>query len=166
MLFAGRRGDGRLAICPFVTGENMTYLLIKTLHLLAAIAFIGTLFFQVLILAPVTRRLAPATRELLSPALGQQARHVVHVVALVLYGAGLALVWPYRTLLANPFASTFATLLTLKIILALLIIGHYALLIFLRRSQRIGERGMDLLNVSLLLHAVVLVVCAKSMFVL
>ena len=40
------------------------------------------------------------------------------------------------------------------------------LLIFLRRSQRIGERGMDLINVSLLLHAVLLVICAKSMFVL
>lgn len=144
----------------------MTYLLIKTLHLLAAIAFIGTLFFQVLILTPVTRRLDPAVRELLSPALGQQARHVVHVAAILLYGAGLMLAWPYRTLLANPLSSTFATLLTLKIILALLIIGHYALLIVQRQRQRITERGMYLLNVSLLLHAVLLVICAKSMFVL
>lgn len=144
----------------------MTYLIIKTLHLLAAIAFIGTLFFQVLILAPVNRRLDPATRQLLAPVLGQQARHVIHVVAVVLYGAGVALAWPYRTLLANPTASTFATLLTAKIVLALLIIGHYALLIFLRRRQRIGERGMDLLNGSLLAHAILLVICAKSMFVL
>ena len=144
----------------------MTYLLIKTLHLLAAIAFIGTLFFQVLILAPVTRRLDPGVRELLAPALGQRARHVVHIVAVVLYGAGLTLVWPFRSLLANPFSNTFATLLTLKIILAVLIIGHYALLIVLRRSQRVTERSMQLLNVSLLLHAVLLVICAKSMFVL
>ncbi|GGI93341.1 hypothetical protein [Halopseudomonas pertucinogena] len=144
----------------------MTYLIIKTLHLLAAIAFIGTLFFQVLILTPVNRRLDSATRQRLAPALGQQARHVIHVVAVLLYGAGIALAWPYRTLLANPSASTFATLLTVKIILAFMIIGHYALLIFLRRSQRLGERGMDLLNVSLLVHAVLLVICAKSMFVL
>ena len=144
----------------------MTYLLIKTLHLLAAIAFIGTLFFQVLILAPVTRRLDPGVRELLAPALGQRARHVVHVVAVVLYGAGLMLVWPFRSLLANPFSNTFATLLTLKIILAVLIIGHYALLIVLRRSQRVTERSIQLLNISLLLHAVLLVICAKSMFVL
>lgn len=144
----------------------MTYLLIKTLHLLAAMAFVGTLFFQVLILAPAAQRLDPSVRALLGPVLGQQARHVIHVVAIVLYGAGLTLVWPYRSLLANPLSSTFATLLSLKILLAFMIIGHYAALIFLRRSQRIGERGMHWLNVSLLLHAVLLVICAKSMFVL
>ena len=144
----------------------MTYLLIKTLHLLAAIAFIGTLFFQVLILAPAARRLDPSVRNLLSPVLGQQARHVIHVVAIVLYGAGLMLAWPYRSLLANPLSSTFGTLLSLKILLALMIIGHYAALIFLRRSQRVTERVMHLLNISLLLHAVLLVICAKSMFVL
>ena len=144
----------------------MTYLLIKTLHLLAAIAFIGTLFFQVLILAPAAQRLDPSVRGLLSPVLGQQARHVIHVVAIVLYGAGLMLAWPYRSLLANPLSSTFGTLLSLKILLALMIIGHYAALIFLRRSQRVTERVMYLLNVSLLLHAVLLVICAKSMFVL
>lgn len=148
------------------TGANMAYLLIKTLHLLAAIAFVGTLFFQVLILAPAAQRLDPSVRGLLGPVLGQQARHVIHVVALALYGAGLMLAWPYRSLLANPLSSTFATLLALKIILALLIIGHYVVLIFLRRSQRISERGMRLLNISLLSHAMLVVICAKSMFVL
>src|SRR5690554_628815 len=111
----------------------MTYLTIKTLHLLAAIAFIGTLFFQVLILAPASRRLAPAVREAIGPVLGQQARHVIHFVALVLYGAGLTLAWPYRTLLANPLSSTFTILLSLKILLAFLIIGHYVAL-------KIGKR--------------------------
>lgn len=168
MLFALATGIACLGVNGIrpLTGKNMTYLLIKTLHLLAAIAFIGTLFFQVLILAPVNRRLDPSVRAVLAPALGQQARHVIHVVAIVLYGAGLTLAWPYRSLLANPLSSTFATLLSLKILLALMIIGHYAGLIVLRRSQRVTERVMQLLNVSLLLHAVLLVICAKSMFVL
>ena len=146
--------------------EPMTYLLIKTLHLLAAIAFIGTLFFQVLILAPVMQRLTPPMRETLAPLLGRQARHVVHGVALLLYGAGITLAWPYRGLLAHPLSSTFATLLSLKILLALLIIGHYAALIVLRRGGGISARGMHRLNISLLMHAVLLVICAKSMFVL
>ena len=88
------------------------------------------------------------------------------VVALVLYGAGLILAWPYRSLLADPLSSHFATLLSLKILLALLIIGHYAALIFLRRAQRVTERTMHVLNISLLVHAVLLVICAKTMFVL
>src|SRR5690554_2241840 len=144
----------------------MTYLTIKTLHLLAAIAFIGTLFFQVLILAPASRRLAPAVREAIGPVLDQQARHVSHFAALVRYGAGLSLARPYRTLLAKPLSSTFTILLSLKILLAFLIIGHYVSLIFRRRGRLIGVRGMLWLNVSLLVHAVLPVVCAKSMFVL
>ncbi|AQZ96250.1 hypothetical protein ACFSB1_09010 [Halopseudomonas phragmitis] len=144
----------------------MTYLLLKSLHLLMAIAFIGALFFQVLILWPAVRELEPASRTRLAELLGQRARHVIHWVALLLYGAGIALAWPYRRLLADPLATTFGTLLSLKILLALLIIGHYLALIVLRRRQLIAERGMHWLNVSLLLHAVLLVICAKAMFVL
>ena len=143
----------------------MTYLLIKTLHLLAAIAFIGTLFFQVLILTPVTRRLDPAVRELLSPALGQQARHVVHVAAILLYGAGLMLAWPYRTRWPIRSPVPFATLLTLENNPGA--VDHRPLCAADRSAPASADyRAHVLLNVSLLLHAVLLVICAKSMFVL
>lgn len=142
----------------------MLYLTLKTLHLLMAMAFIGTLFFQVLILAPVARQLPAQARGQLSVLLGQQARRVIHWVALLLYGAGVALVWPYRQALADPLASSFTLLLTLKLLLAVLIIGHYVAMIVLRSNNRITERGLRLLNISLLAHGVVLVVCAKAMF--
>lgn len=144
----------------------MSYLLIKTLHLLAAIAFIGTLFFQVAILGAARQALDEPSRERLAQALGKRARHVIHGVALLLYGCGIALVWPYRQLLQDPFASNLALLLSLKILLAVLIVGHYVLLIVLRVRNAVGERGMRLINLSLLLHAVLLVVCAKAMFAL
>lgn len=144
----------------------MLYLLLKTLHLLMAIAFVGTLFFQVFVLAPVGRQLAPELRGRMAALFGQQARRVIHWVALLLYAAGVALVWPYRQALADPLASSFSLLLSLKLLLALLIIGHYAALILLRSQKRITERGMRLLNLSLLAHAVLLVFCAKAMFIL
>jgi uncharacterized protein len=144
----------------------MSYSIVKSLHLLGAIAFVGTLFFQVFILAPVSRRLPEPERSRLATAMGQRARHVVHWVALILYSAGLFLGWHYRALLANPFSSQFSALLTLKIGLALLIVLHYVALIVLRKGNRIGPHGMHLLNISLLLHAVLVVICAKAMFVL
>ena len=143
----------------------MTYLTIKTLHLLAAIAFIGTLFFQVLILAPLRAAWPGSTggdRSGAGPA--GASRHPLRCAGALRCRSYPA--WPYRTLLANPLSSTFTILLSLKILLAFLIIGHYVALIFLRRGRHIGERGMHWLNVSLLVHAVLLVVCAKSMFVL
>lgn len=144
----------------------MLYLSLKTLHLLMAIAFVGTLFFQVFILVPVARQLPEDQRGKMSVLFGQQARRVIHWVALLLYGAGIALVWPYRHALADPLASTFTLLLSLKLLLAVLIIGHYVAVIVLRSKGQISERGMRLLNVSLLAHAVVLVFCAKAMFTL
>lgn len=144
----------------------MLYLSLKTLHLLMAIAFIGTLFFQVFILAPVGRQLPEDMRGRMSSLLGQQARQVIHWVALLLYGAGITLVWPYRQALADPLASTFAFLLSVKLLLAVLIIGHYVALIVLRIKGRVTERGMRMLNISLLVHAVALVFCAKAMFTL
>lgn len=142
----------------------MIYLLLKSLHLLMAIAFVGTLFFQVLILAPVSRQLSETSRKELSVLLGQRARHVIHWVALVLYSAGVALVWPYRQILMAPLDSTFGMILSLKLLLAILIVCHYIALIVLRVTERIAERGMRVLNISLLLHAVALVLCAKAMF--
>ncbi|SDU03136.1 hypothetical protein [Halopseudomonas salegens] len=144
----------------------MTYLLLKTAHLLMAMAFIGTLFFQVMILWPALQGLQTDGRQQLSQRLSQRARQVIHWVALVLYGTGIALAWPYRHLLESPLASTFALLLSLKLLLAVLIIVHYLALILLRRRQSIAERGMYRLNVSLLLHAMLLVFCAKAMFML
>lgn len=144
----------------------MLYLSLKTLHLLMAIAFIGTLFFQVFILAPVARQLPEDQRGRMAVLFGQQARHVIHWVALLLYGAGIALVWPYRYVLVDPLASTFSLFLSLKLLLALLIIRHYVAMIVLRSRDRLSERGMRLLNISLLAHAVALVFCAKAMFTL
>ncbi|WP_267130456.1 hypothetical protein [Pseudomonas helleri] len=39
----------------------------------------------------------------------------MHRVVVALYGAGLKLAWQYRTVLHNPLACSFGTLLVLKI---------------------------------------------------
>ena len=53
----------------------MTYALLHTVHLLAAIGFIGTLFYEVLILAKVKPQLDPAQLGTLERALGARHRH-------------------------------------------------------------------------------------------
>jgi hypothetical protein len=40
-------------------------------------------------------------------------------VMAILYGAGIAMAWQYRGDLAHPLESSFATLLSIKIVLAL-----------------------------------------------
>ena len=112
----------------------MLYLLLKFVHLTAAACFIGGVFFEVMILSRAARQLDEAPRAQLSRALGQRARQVMHWVVLALYGAGIGLAWHHRAALAQPFASSFGTLLTLKICLALSILGHFILVVLLMRS--------------------------------
>src|SRR3990167_10876000 len=83
----------------------MSYSLLHVLHLLGAIAFIGTLFFEVIILAKVKPQLAPGAVLELEQALGKRSRTVLHWVVLLVYGAGLGLAWYHRQALHDPFAS-------------------------------------------------------------
>ena len=144
----------------------MLYLLLKFVHLTAAACFIGGVFFEVMILSRAARQLDEAPRAQLSRALGQRARQVMHWVVLALYGAGIGLAWHYRAALAQPFASSFGTLLTLKICLALSILGHFILVVLLMRSVRMTPARSRLIHLSVLVQMLAILFLAKAMFLL
>lgn len=144
----------------------MLYLLLKFVHLTAAACFIGGVFFEVMILRRAARQLDEAPRAQLSRALGQRARQVMHWVVLALYGAGVGLAWHYRAALAQPFTSSFGTLLTLKICLALSILGHFILVVLLMRSGRMTPARSRLIHLSVLVQMLAILFLAKAMFLL
>ena len=144
----------------------MLYLLLKFVHLTAAACFIGGVFFEVMILSRAARQLDEAPRAQLSRALGQRARQVMHWVVLALYGAGVGLAWHYRAALAQPFTSSFGTLLTLKICLALSILGHFILVVLLMRSGRMTPERSRLIHLSVLVQMLAILFLAKAMFLL
>jgi len=144
----------------------MVYLLLKFAHLAAAAFFIGGVFFEVMILSRAARSLEPGPRQQLSRALGQRARKVMHWVVLVLFGAGLGLAWHYRAALAEPFASSFGTLLTVKICLAVSILGHFLVVVFLMRTGRMTPARSRLIHLSVLVQMLGILFLAKAMFLL
>ncbi|WP_417702370.1 CopD family copper resistance protein [Pseudomonas sp.] len=144
----------------------MLYLLFKFVHLSAAAFFIGGVFFEVMILSGAARQLDEAPRAQLSKALGRRARQVMHWVVLALYGAGIGLAWHYRAALAQPFASSFGTLLTLKICLALSILGHFLFVVFLMRTGRMTPPRSRLIHLSVLVQMLAILFLAKAMFLL
>lgn len=144
----------------------MLYLLLKFAHLAAAACFVGGVFFEVMILSRAARCLEPGPRQQLSKALGQRARQVMHWVVLVLFGAGLGLAWHYRSALATPLASSFATLLTLKICLALSILGHFITVVVLMRTGRMTPTRSRLIHISVLAQMLLILFLAKAMFLL
>ncbi len=144
----------------------MAYLLLKFVHLGAAAFFIGGVFFEVMILSRAARQLDTAPREQFSKALGQRARRVMPWVILALYAAGAALAWNYRVVLAHPLASSFATLLTLKICLALSILGHFLTVVWLMRTGRLNPRRSRMIHLSVLIQMLLIMFLAKAMVVI
>ncbi|GLZ89337.1 membrane protein [Metapseudomonas resinovorans] len=144
----------------------MSYSLLHVVHLIAAIAFIGTLFFEVVILARVKSQLGAATLVELERAIARRSRTVLHWLVLFVYGAGLGLAWQHRQTLANPFASSFAALLTLKIVLAVSVFLSFGLVAMLLRSGRMTPALYRKLHWAVLAQMFGIVLLAKGMFYL
>ena len=142
----------------------MPYGLLLTLHLLAAIAFAGTVFFEVVMLEGVRRHLPPEAMRAVERAIGNRATTIMPWVLLTLYAAGLGLAWQHRAALAQPLASSFGLLLALKIVLAVSVFGHFATAMMWRRRGVLNGRRSRRLHLSVFTHVLAIVLLAKAMF--
>jgi len=97
-------------------------------------------------------------------AIGRRARRIMPFVLAVLYGAGIAMAWQYREELARPFDSAFATLLTIKIVLALSVLTHFVTAVTLGARGKLKSRHFKWIHVSVFCHVVLIVFLAKAMF--
>lgn len=142
----------------------MSYFVLVTLHLFAAIMFVGTVFFEVLILEGIRKPVGRDAMRTVETAIGRRARHVMPFVMAILYGAGIAMAWQYRDELAHPFESSFATLLAIKIVLALSVLAHFITAITLSARGKLRSRDFKLIHLSVFCHVVLIVFLAKAMF--
>lgn len=144
----------------------MSYPLLLTLHLLAATVFIGTVFFEVVVLGGARKHLPHETMREVERVLGNRLRAVMPWVLLVLYSAGIGLAWHYRAALAQPLAGSFGLLLSLKIALALSVLGHFATAMVWHRRNLLGGRRSRRLHISVFCHVLAIALLAKGMFFL
>lgn len=142
----------------------MGYLVLVTLHLFAAIFFVGTVFFEVTILEAIRKPVGREAMRTVESAIGRRARRVMPFVILILYSAGIAMAWQYRDALAHPFDSGFATLLALKIALALSVLGHFITAVTLGARGKLRSRQVRFIHISVFIHVVLIVILAKAMF--
>lgn len=144
----------------------MNYSILLTLHLFAAIFFVGTVFFEVIILEGIRKPLGRETMRNVEIAIGRRARRFMPFVILVLFGAGIGMAWSYRDALAHPFDTTFATLLWLKIVLAISVLVHFIVAVTLSGTGRLKSRHFQRIHISIFFHVILIVFLAKAMFYL
>ena len=144
----------------------MSYSLLHVIHLLAAIFFVGTLFVEVAVLSRGRQQIEPELMQKVDKAVGARLRVVLHWVVLVVYGAGIGLAWFHRQALADPFASSFATLLSLKILLAVGVFFTFGMVAMLLRSGRMTPARYRRIHWAIFAQMVGIVLLAKGMFYL
>jgi uncharacterized membrane protein len=111
-------------------------LVVRWLHLLAAITWIGGMLFIALVLVPVTRRLAdPALRSRLIQDTGRRFRTVAWIAVAALVATGLANLWLRPYLVWTPRFQWKAGLVVLA--LALGVLHDFVL------GPRAGRPGAD-----------------------
>ncbi len=142
----------------------MSHFALLTLHLFAAIMFVGTVFFEVLILEGIRKPVGRETMRMIELAIGRRARRLMPFVMLVLYGAGAGMAWQYRSALSHPFASSFALLLSIKIALALSVLAHFMTAMTLSGTGKLRSRHFQIIHLSVFCHVVLIVFLAKAMF--
>lgn len=144
----------------------MSYSLLHVIHLLTAIFFIGTLFVEVAVLSRVRQQIEPELMQRVDKAVGARLRVVLHWVVLFVYGAGIGLAWFHRQALADPFASSFATLLSLKILLAVGVFFTFGMVAMLLRSGRMTPARYRRIHWAIFAQMIGIVLLAKGMFYL
>ncbi len=144
----------------------MSYNVLVTFHLFAAIMFVGTVFFEVLILEGVRKPVGREVMRTIELAVARRARRVMPFVMLVLFGAGIGMAWQYRVVLAHPLASSFALLLWIKIALALSVLAHFITAMTLSGTGKLKSRHFQYIHLSVFCHVVLIVFLAKAMFYL
>jgi len=142
----------------------MSHTILVIIHLFAAFIFVGTVFFEVLMLEGIRSRVPRESMREVELAIGRRARKFMPWVILALYGAGIGLAWQYREALAHPFASGFGTLLSLKIILALSVLAHFISAITLSARGLLKSRHFRRIHISVFLHMLGIILLAKIMF--
>lgn len=142
----------------------VNYFALLVLHLFAAIIFVGTVFFEVLILEGIRKPLGRETMRAVELAIGLRARRFMPYVILVLYAAGISMAWQYRRELAHPLASSFALMLWIKIVLALSVLAHFITAMTLSGTGKLKSRHFQLIHLSVFIQVILIVFIAKAMF--
>lgn len=144
----------------------LSYPVLLTAHLFAAFIFVGTVFFEVLFMENIRKQVPKEVMRTMEIAIGTRARSLIPWVLLVLYGAGLGMAWYYRASLADPFANSFSFMLSLKIVLALSVFGHFLAAMILRKKGKLKAKNSKYIHLSVFCHMILIVFLAKAMFYL
>lgn len=137
------------------------YAVAHIVHLYCAIAFVGGVFFEVLVLSVLhTGRVSREVRREVEKAMSYRA---VRVMPFVVGGIVMA-ANRYLPILGEPFATSFGTMLTLKILLAFSVLAHFAIAVVKMAHSTLTVGWSKYIHAVVFTHMLLIVFLAKAMF--
>ena len=144
------------------------YAIAHIVHLYCAIAFVGGVFFEMLVLSVMhTKRVGREARREVERAMSYRAVRVMPPVVIILFVSGLVMAFNrYIPVLSQPFATSFGTMLALKIFLAFSVLVHFFIAVtkMARRTLTVG--WSKYIHAVVFTHMLLIVFLAKAMFYL
>lgn len=142
----------------------MHYGLAHLIHLFCAILFIGVVFFEVVLLEGVRPTLPADTMASFESALVGRAKRLMPFVVGALFVSGVAMAYVHRANLSQVGASSFGSMLALKVVLALSVLVHFVTALRAGAQGCMSSKRFRRTHLSVAMHMVAIVVLAKLMF--
>lgn len=142
----------------------MPYPLILIVHLLCAASFIGVVFFEVFLLEGMRTFIDAETMERVEAGLMHRARRIMPFFVATLFLSGFYL--GYQQFLGQQmsWSNSLTVLLSIKIILALSVLVHFVTAMINAARGCMSSAAFKFTHISVLIHMVLIVILAKSMF--
>ena len=141
------------------------YAIAHIVHLFCAIAFVGGVFFETLVLSVIrTKRVSREARRELEKALSYRATRVMPWIVGGLFLSGLTMAHRYMAAFAHPLANAFNTQRTLKVLLAFSVLVHFIIAVTKMRRHTLTAGWSKYIHIAVLVHMILIVLLAKTMF--
>ncbi len=142
----------------------MTYPIAVTIHLLCASAFIGVVFFEVLLLEGIRKRVGAEMMELVEVNLIKRARFIMPWIVGTLFATGIYLGTVHFAGAELSWSNAFIVLLSAKILLAVSVLVHFVTALRAAHTGCMSSTRFQITHISVAIHMVLIVILAKAMF--
>lgn len=135
------------------------------IHLYCAITFVGGVIFEALILSSLhSKQISKEARREAERVISRRAVRVMPFIVIGVFLSGLTMLHRYVDLLRDPFASSFALQLTLKLCLAGGVLLHFLIAVYKIRTQTLTVKWSKYIHAAVLVQMLGIVLLAKTMF--
>ena len=143
------------------------YAVAHIVHLFCAVAFVGGVFFEMLVLSAMHgKQVSHEARKEVEQAISRRAVRVMPWIIIGLLASGLVMAHRYAAAFCNPLASSFSIQLSLKVLLAFSVLLHFVVAVSKMRRGTLTVAWSKYIHRAVFCHVLLIVLLAKTMFYL